>query len=343
MSIVFVALVLDAYFCAQLKSILKLKFFNMLTRRHIRVKVMQCIYALIQSKDDSLEKQQKFLKVSIENTYTLYLLWLSLFLELFQKAEEHVQLASKKYLDQSPQDNLKIERFSKNKFLLQLKENHLLKETLEGKKLNNWYLNEEYVKLIYKEIIQSDAYGQYLSNDKSTYETDKAFMLDIFKNIMAPNEKIYEYLEDDKLTWVDDIPIVNTFLLKHLKKAKANQEETYFLPKLLKDKEDMEFATQLLTKTLLQNDKLEKEIEGKTPNWDKDRIADVDAILLKMAICELLNFPSIPERVTINEYLEISKEYSTPKSSIFINGILDKLTKEYKQSGKLNKMGRGLL
>jgi N utilization substance protein B len=105
----------------------------------------------------------------------------------------------------------------------------------------------------------------------------------------------------------------------------------------------MEFALKLLSKTLLNNKALEDEIQGKTPNWDKDRIADIDAILLKMAICELLNFPSIPERVSINEYLEIAKEYSTPKSSIFINGILDKLVKEYKKAGKLKKAGRGLL
>ncbi|HUH45927.1 MAG TPA: transcription antitermination factor NusB, partial [Arenibacter sp.] len=111
----------------------------------------------------------------------------------------------------------------------------------------------------------------------------------------------------------------------------------------LKDEEDMTYAKRLLTKTLLNNAKWEKEIEGKTPNWDKDRIADIDAILLKMAICELLNFPSIPERVTINEFLEIAKEYSTPKSSIFINGVLDKLVREYKEDGKLNKLGRGLL
>ena len=128
-----------------------------------------------------------------------------------------------------------------------------------------------------------------------------------------------------------------------LKKVNEDSMETFFLPKLLKDKEDMQYARDLLSKTLLKNAALVKEIEGKTPNWDKDRIADVDAILLKMAICELLYFPSIPERVTINEYLEIAKEYSTPKSSIFINGILDKLVKEYKSEGKLKKTGRGLL
>ncbi len=304
---------------------------------------MQCIYALIQSKDDSLEKQEKFLKVSIQNTYTLYLLCLSLLMEIQQKASEQLSLSSKKYLNDDSKDYPNKEKFKNNRLLLQLKENTLLKEALSNKKLDNWYLNEEYVKLLYKAIVESDIYKKYMSEPASSYNADRDLIVALFKEIIAPNEKIYEYFEDDTLTWVDDIPIVNTFLLKQLKKAKENLNASYFLPKLLKDKEDMVFANNLLTKTLLNNDKLEKEIEGKTPNWDKDRIADVDSILLKMAICELLNFSSIPEKVTINEYLEIAKEYSTPKSSIFINGILDKLTKEYKAEGKLNKIGRGLL
>ena len=136
----------------------------------------------------------------------------------------------------------------------------------------------------------------------------------------------------------------DTYELERLNSAVASRRsEIGRIVVLLKDEEDLKYAKQLLTKTLLKNVELEKEIEGKTPNWDKDRIADIDSILLKMAICELMNFPSIPEKVTINEFLEIAKEYSTPKSSIFINGILDKLVKEYKKEGRLNKMGRGLL
>lgn len=315
----------------------------MLTRRHIRVKVMQCIYALIQSKDDSLQKQEKFLKVSIENTYSLYLLWLSLFLEIQQKASEQLTFSSNKYIADEEKGYADKARFVNNGLLLKLKNNQLLKETLTNKKLDNWYLNEEYVKLIYKDIINSKIYDDYMKKPKTDFNQDKALVLELFKELIAPNEKIYEYFEDDKLTWIDDIPIVNTFILKQFKKAKQDQSESFFLPKLVKDQEDMLFANDLLTKTLLKNTLLEKEIEGKTPNWDKDRIADIDSILLKMAICELLHFSSIPERVTINEYLEIAKEYSTPKSSMFINGILDKLTKEYKAEGKLNKMGRGLL
>jgi N utilization substance protein B len=177
----------------------------------------------------------------------------------------------------------------------------------------------------------------------SSFEEDKQFVIDLYKNSIAPNDKIYDYFEDDKLTWIDDIPLVNTFILKLFKKVKPNVLESYFLPELVKDEEDLIFANRLLTKTLLNNEALVKEIQVKTPNWDKDRIADIDAILLKMAITELLHFPSIPERVTINEYLELAKEYSTPKSSTFINGILDKLVKEYQKEGKLNKLGRGLL
>jgi N utilization substance protein B len=315
----------------------------MLTRRHIRVKVMQCIYALTQSKDDSLEKQEKFLKVSIENMYTLYLLMLSLFIELYERAENQISLSSKKYLKNNTDSYPNKEKFLGNKLLQQIAENKMIKDELSKRKLNNWYLNEEYIRIIYNEVMESDIYAKYMSNAATSYEEDKKLIIDLFRDIIAPNEKIYDYFEDDKLTWVDDIPIVNTFLLKQFKKVKENTVPSYFLPPLFKDDDDMVYANRLLTKTLLNNSKLEMEIEGKTPNWDKDRIADIDAILLKMAICELLNFPSIPERVTINEFLEIAKEYSTPKSSIFINGILDKLVREYKEEGKLKKVGRGLL
>ncbi len=314
----------------------------MLTRRHIRVKVMQCIYALVQSKDESLQKQEKFLRVSIENMYVLYLLILSLLAELHRLAEKHASHASKKYVATEDDKYPDPEKFIKNRLLLQLVNNDALKNELSSRKLDNWYLNDEYVKIIYKEIVASDIYKEYMTNGESSYVDDREVVLELFREIIAPNEKIYEYFEDDKLTWVDDFPIVNTFLVKRLKKAKPDVSDRFFLPSLLKDQEDMDFANELLTKTLLNDAKWEKEIEGKTPNWDNDRIAEIDSIILKMAICELLNFPSIPEKVTLNEYLEIAKEYSTPKSSIFINGVLDKLAKEYKTSGKMQKIGRGL-
>ena len=165
----------------------------------------------------------------------------------------------------------------------------------------------------------------------------------MFKDIIAPNEKLYDYIEDKNLTWLDDLPTVNTSILKLLRKIKESSDERFLTPQLYKDIEDKQYAINLFKKTLLNQTKIGQEISDKTKNWDTERIASLDMVLLKMAICELKEFPSIPTKVTINEYLEISKEYSTPKSSIFINGILDKILKEYQEDGKLNKIGRGLM
>ena len=315
----------------------------MLTRRHIRVKVMQCIYALIQSQDNSLEKQEKFLNSSIANMYALYLSLLSFLLELHKMAQKHVQHAEKKYIETAADAYPNKEKFVDNLLLKQLVQNEQLQEELNKRKLQPWELNDEYIKIIYKQMVESPLYTEYMSDPKSSFEKDKEFIVKLYTEIIAPNDKIYDFFEDEKLTWIDDLPIVNTFLVKRLRKADKKVGANYFTPALLKDEADVTFAKELLTKTLLNDQKWDKEIEGKTPNWDKDRIAEIDYILLKMGICELLNFSSIPERVTINEYLEIAKEYSTPKSSIFINGVLDKLVKEYKEQGKIQKIGRGLL
>lgn len=314
----------------------------MLTRRQLRIKVMQCIYALTQSKDDSLEKQQKFLRVSIENTFTLYLLLISVFRELHALAKRHEEHTSKKYLAaDSPYPNPR--KFLENKLLIQIANNELFEKELKKRKLNLWYLHEDYISLLYKDIQGSELYQRYMQEEDQSYEQDQEFIIALYRELIAPNDKVYELLEDDKLTWVDDIPLVNTFIVKKLRKMTPEDPKSHLLPRLLKDSEDMDFARDLLAKTLLNNSDFESEIVDKTPNWDKDRIAEIDAILLKMAICELLHFSSIPERVTLNEYLEIAKEYSTPKSSIFINGVLDKLVREYRATGKLKKTGRGLL
>ena len=177
----------------------------------------------------------------------------------------------------------------------------------------------------------------------SDYKEDKDFIIDVYKEIIAPNNKLYDYIEDKNLTWLDDLPTVNTTILKLLRKVKINTPEAHFTPKLYKDIDDKQFAIDLFKKTLLNRSAINKDIDTKTKNWDSERIANIDYVLLQMAICELKNFSSIPVKVTINEYLEIAKEYSTPKSSIFINGILDKLVKEYKASGTITKIGRGLM
>ena len=314
----------------------------MLTRRHIRVKVMQTLFAFDGTESDDFSKDQKFLLHSIDNMYNLYLLIMSLLIEINYKATTHLETTKQKHLATAEEKNPN-KKFINNQLLQLIVNNERLKAILEDKKISNWQLDNEYVDLLFKEIKNSDLYKEYMSTKTSTFKEDKNFILDLFKEIIAPNDKLYDYLEDKNLTWLDDLPTVNTFILKLLRKLKESSDPVSLTPKLYKDIDDKEYAITLFKKTLLNHSKLGEEISRKTNNWDSDRIASLDMILLKMAICELLHFPSIPTKVTINEYLEISKEYSTPKSSIFINGILDKLLKEYQNDGKLNKVGRGLM
>ncbi|GAA4267953.1 transcription antitermination factor NusB [Hyunsoonleella aestuarii] len=314
----------------------------MLNRRHIRVKVMQSIYAFKGSESDDLSKDQKFLLFSIDNMYGLYLLLLSLLIEVQKRAEADLLKKQNKHLA-TQEDKNPNKKFVNNELLQIIKNNSLLKERFDNHKITNWDLDAEYVDIIFKAILNSDLYTDYMQTRVSTFKEDKNFVIDVFKDIVAPNDKLYDYLEDKNLTWLDDLPTVNTTILKILRKAKSNGSQNTFTPELYKDDEDKQFAVDLLKKTLLNANSLNEEIELKTQNWDSDRIANVDFVLLQMAICEIKEFPSIPVKVTINEYLEIAKEYSTPKSSIFINGILDKLVKEYQKDDKLNKIGRGLL
>ena len=314
----------------------------MLNRRHIRVKVMQTIYAHKGNESDNLKKDEQFLLQSIDNMYNLYLLIVSLLVEVQCQAEEYLIKSQQKHLATSEEKNPN-KKFINNSVLIHLKNNTLIQKELDKRKINNWELDNSYVEIIFKKLLESELYKNYMSSNTTSFEEDKTFITDFFKTIIAPNEKLYDYLEDKNITWLDDLPVVNTTIVKILRKMKQNATERHFLPQLFKDNDDKGFAIDLLKKTLLNANTFSEEIAVKTTNWDKDRIAKIDFALLQMAICEFQKFPSIPVKVTINEYLEIAKEYSTPKSSIFINGILDKLAKEYEAKGKLNKAGRGLL
>ncbi|HEY9184404.1 MAG TPA: transcription antitermination factor NusB [Salegentibacter sp.] len=314
----------------------------MLTRRHIRVKVMQSLYAFNQSQNDNLATEEKFLLKSMEEMYDLFLLQLSLITEIRQNAETFLEKSQLKHLA-TIEDKDPNRKFLNNRVFALLNNHEALQETLEDRKINHWKMDDEYAAIIWNELRQSEMYERYMETRESSFKEDKDFIVRVFKDIIVPNEKLYEYLEDKKLTWLDDLPLVNTAILKLLQKLKDQPGNSFNLPKLFKSEDDKEFARELFRKTYLNDEMLADEMLGKTPNWDKDRIAEIDMLLIKMAICEFLKFPSIPVKVTINEYLELAKEYSTPKSSIFINGVLDKLSKEYAENGKLNKIGRGLM
>jgi len=303
---------------------------------------MQSIYAMHQNGSDDLEKEEKFLFYSIDSIQDLYLTMLSSLIEICKKETIFLQKSSQKHLA-TAQERKPNEKFIKNSIFQILTENNSLRIALENRKINNWVLNDDYILLLLNDIKQSKLYDKYMSNAINSFEEDKEFIVDLFMDVIVPNEKLYDYLEDDKLTWVDDIPLVNTHIIKQLKAIKPIEEGNFRVPKLFKDNEDRDFVKDLFRKTVLSESELAKEYMDKTPNWDSDRIAEIDTIILKMAICEFLKFPSIPVKVTLNEYLEVAKEYSTPKSSIFINGILDNLVKELQTSNRIVKVGRGLM
>lgn len=302
---------------------------------------MQSIYAMHQNNSDNLEKQEKFLFHSIENIQDLYLTMLSSLIEIKSVEEIFLEKSSKKHLVTSEEKNPN-RKFVNNRILQILTDNNFLSKALEEKKINNWKLNDDYIIILLEEIKKSSLYENYMSNRINNFQEDKSFIIDLFTEIIAPNEKLYDYLEDHKITWVDDVPLVNTAILKQLRQLKE-EENPSFVSRLYKDSDDKDFVRDLFRKTVLNEAELSKEFIDKTPNWDAERIAEIDTIILRMAICEFLKFPSIPVKVTINEYLEIAKEYSTPKSSIFINGILDNIIKEYQKNNKLIKTGRGLM
>ncbi|CAM4056104.1 MULTISPECIES: transcription antitermination factor NusB [Flavobacterium] len=313
----------------------------MLNRRHIRVKVMQGIYAMHQHQGENLDKEEKFLFQSIDNMHDLYLLILSALIEIREKEEEYLELASKKHLATKEERN-PSKRFVENKVLNLLLRSDSLTEAIDKRSITNWKHNDDIILFLLEVIKESELYKEYMDLPKVTFKDDKNFISDLFTEVIAPNERLYDYLEEHKLTWLDDLPSVNTLILKQLKQCNEN-DESFLITRLYKDLDDKDYVKSLFRKTILNETELSKEYIDKTPNWDTDRIAEIDTIILKMAICELLKFPSIPTKVTINEYLEIAKEYSTPKSSIFINGILDNLVKEFEKENRLNKAGRGLL
>jgi len=301
---------------------------------------MQILYA--SNEINQLKDQEQFLKTSYDKLYELYLLIISLLIHLHKKAENYHDLVQQKHLATEEEKN-PSKKFISNELLLHLANNTNITELIEKRKIKNWDIDSEYVDLIFKELRSNNTYQEYLANEKQSFHQEREVWATFFKDVIAVNEKLYEYLEDKEITWIDDFPVVNTTLLKQIRKAKEGLSGNFFLPELFRDEEDEKFGYQILRETFSNEENLVNTIADNTKNWDQDRITPVDKVLLKMAICELLYFPTVPVKVTINEYLEIAKEYSTPKSSVFINGILDKLVKEYTNNGTLNKSGRGLL
>ena len=312
----------------------------MINRRHIRIKVMQAAYSLLISGEDNLDKQEVYLVESFTRLHQLYTLQLQLFVAIFDKAVVQFNSSKKNFLQT---DSLLVNssNFAQNKLLLQLKDSPTLGNYPLDQTDVKWENHKEIVMQLWKKIAQSKTFDTYMHLSNPTFEDDKIFVLDLFKKHIAPNEKLSDFYEAEVISWVDDIPFVNTWILNNFKKLNA---KSIFNPDVLyKDKQDKYFGLNLFRKTVLNFDKYQKDIDKQTPNWDTDRITKIDQILMVMGVVEFHNFPSIPTKVTINEYIEIAKDYATAKSSYFINGVLDKLLEGYLKDEKIEKIGRGLL
>ena len=312
----------------------------MINRRHIRVKVMQSVYAMIKSYDDDVLKEEKFIKHSIKRMFDLYVLLLDLLVEVQKLAEEKQKISKKKYLA-TKEDLSPNRKFVENKLIKKIAESTSLTLYKEAQNLDNWSKDDEYIKIIWDLLQNSDLFSDYLNCSEDSFNSDKDFLVAFFKEIVAPNVKLAEYFEGENITWVDDIPFVNTWVVRSLSKQKSSN--AFNIGSLYKNQDDEVLVSDLFIKVILNHHSFENDIKIHTPNWETDRIADMDMILIKMGVCEFLNFPFIPTKVSINEYIEIAKDYSSEKSGYFVNGVLDKLSREFLKDKKIVKDGRGLL
>lgn len=302
---------------------------------------MQSVYAFSFSKNEKLSDEIVFFKKSISNAFELYILLLALFRALFQYAKEQVDIIDKAQIQVSDLKEKHL-KFLDNRVLRFLNEHPALTQLLINRKIKDWDIEFKYVKRIYEELLEASFFQEYLKEDVPSDATDRSLIVKLHRKIIAPSDYIFDYIEDRQLTWQDDYPLVNTFLIKQLKNVKLAEHSSLQFPNPNDNKEEINFGIDLLEKVISKEEELQNELKGKTPNWDQERIAQLDAILLKIAIAELLYFPSIPPKVTLNEYLEIAKDYSTPKSNSFVNGVLDKLVRQFEKDNRLNKVGRGL-
>lgn len=311
----------------------------MINRRHIRTKVMQAAYSFLIADNEDLVAQEKFLAKSIVDLHGLYLLELKLFISLYKYTDKHIAKIKKNYL-KSDSILLRSSNFTNNKVLLQLVNSPSISDYPVNKEQICWEDHTALLEQLWNQIQTSNTFAEYMQIESPTYTDDKEFVISVFKKHIAPNEKLAEFYEAEVISWVDDIPFVNTWIMRNIRDMKPTRD--FVLDKLYRDVEDKSFGVQLFRKTVLNFSKYEKDIDESTPNWDNERITKVDKILMVMAISEFFHFPSIPTKVSINEYIEIAKDYATAKSSYFINGVLDKLLVDYIAADKIEKIGRGL-
>jgi N utilization substance protein B len=313
----------------------------MISRRIIRTKVLQVLYAFYTSPERSINPTEKELFFSIQKTYDLYHHLFQLVVEIADHANSIIELRKKKHFP-TEEDLNPNTRFISNHLIYQLRNNKALLKNLEQSKLS-WSNEPELIKKLYTALVNADFYNDYMKKPERTYADDKKVIELLFAEVVLQSEELVSILEEESIYWNDDVDFVISMIIKTIKKFKEFSNENSALMPLFKDDEDEDFTKNLFRKSVLNHDELKKIVEQHTENWDVERIAFLDNLIMEMAIAEFLYFPSIPTKVSLNEYIELSKYYSTQKSRNFINGILDKALKALKKEERVKKAGRGLI
>lgn len=308
---------------------------------------MQSLYAWFQSGETQLPHFEKMLTTSIEDIYSLYIYLLSALNETRDFALNRIEDARQKLLPTAEDLNPNL-RFVENTFLVQLDNNSQLRKLIAQQKIS-WADHQDIIRKLYQHLRESREFQQYMQAPKATYRQHKEIVLFYFGEIMLSSDAFLSLFEERSIHWADDIDTAATMVAKTLRKWEAGYDEFTELPALMispdEEGDDLmrDFVLRLFRQVIVRGEETSALIAGRAQNWDLERIALLDIIILKMALAEFLDFPSIPVKVTINEYIEISKDYSTPRSRQFVNGMLDKLVADLKAEQKIKKSGRGLI
>jgi len=307
----------------------------MINRVLIRLKIVQIVYAYYQNGGKNLDTAEKELFFSLSKAYDLYNYLLLLMVEVTKQANKRLNAAKNKLVS-TKEELFPNTKFVENRFIAQLEVNKQLLEFSNNQK-KTWENEADFVKTLCDKILESDIYKEYMASETSSYEEDRELWRKLYKNIIFNNIELDQVLEDQSLYWNDDKEIVDTFVLKTIKRFdEKNGAKQELLPEF-KDEEDQDFARRLFRRTILNADYYRHLISENTKNWDLDRVAFMDVVIMQIALAEILSFPNIPVSVSLNEYVEIAKLYSTPKSGGFINGTLDGIVNSLKKENKLTK------
>ena len=307
----------------------------MINRELIRIKIVQLTYAYYQNGSKNMDTAEKELIFSLSKAYDLYNYLLELIVAITREEQHRVEVNTKRA--QREGTEMPSTKFAYNKFATQLEENRMLNTFIETTK-QTWENDIEFVRKMCNQIEESEVYADYMASSDESYEADRELWRKLYKLFVQDNSDLDALLEEKSLYWNDDKEIVDTFVLKTIKRFDpANKELQELLPEY-KDEEDKEFAVKLFRATILNADQYQRFMSETSRNWDFSRLAYMDVVIMQIAIAEMMNFPNIPVNVTINEYVDLAKLYSTPRSGSYINGMLDAIARYLIDTGKMMKV-----